>query len=110
MGIELPTPGPAWRYALRRLAAGIVDEGVSLAEVARGGWWDVAAETEEERVFVSLMPQCACCVEYTLGFDEARWASEVRAAAIVLNSSPVRVGPLPGCDQGRASRRSSQDG
>ncbi|MGW9206961.1 hypothetical protein ACWGR4_08210 [Embleya sp. NPDC055664] len=92
-GIELPTPDLAWRYALRRLAARIVEEGVPLAEVAGGSWWDVAAETEEEREFVSLMPQCACCVEYALGFDEERWTSEVRAAAIVLNSSPVRVGP-----------------
>ncbi|WP_143658086.1 hypothetical protein [Embleya scabrispora] len=92
-GIELPSSGPAWRYALRRLAARIIDGNVVLADVAWGGWSDLAVETEEEREFVSLLPECACCVEYTLGYDAERWASEVRAAAIVLNSSPGRVGP-----------------
>ncbi len=93
-GIELPAPDLAQRYALRRLAARLVDEDVSPAELAAGDWWEVAIETAQERALVALIPQCSCCLDYTLPVDRRSWPAELRAAARALMSSQP-VGP--GC-------------
>ncbi|WP_326693943.1 hypothetical protein OG204_26990 [Streptomyces sp. NBC_01387] len=88
-GIELPAPGLARRHALRRLAERIIDGGeTALTETVADDWWETAVETPEERVFVSLIPQCVCCIEYTLGFDQPTWVAELRTAALALTSSP----------------------
>lgn len=93
-GIELPDPGLARRHALRRLAARLIDGEIALAELATDDWWETEAETAEERSFVALIPQCECCIEYTLGLDQQTWAAQLRIAALALTSSP-RIGP--GC-------------
>ncbi|WP_405676664.1 hypothetical protein OG239_39960 [Streptomyces sp. NBC_00868] len=91
-GMELPDPVLARRHALRRLAAKFIDGEIALAELAAGDWWETEVETEEERSFVSLIPQCECCIEYTLGFDQRTWAPQLRVAALALTSSPP-LGP-----------------
>jgi hypothetical protein len=93
-GIELPDPSLARRHALRRLAARLIDGEIALAELATDEWWETEAETAEERSFVSLIPQCVCCIEYTLGLDQQTWTAQLRIAALALTSSPP-IGP--GC-------------
>lgn len=93
-GIELPDRGLARRHALRRLAARLIDGEIAAADLAMDDWWETEAETVEERSLVSLIPQCGCCIEYTLGVDQRTWAAELRIAALVLTSSPS-IGP--GC-------------
>ncbi|MFD9061135.1 hypothetical protein ACFVZ3_06395 [Kitasatospora purpeofusca] len=93
-GIELPDPGLARRHALRRLAARLVEAEVAPADVATDDWWERETKTAEERSFVRLIPQCACCLEYTLGLDQQTWAAELRVAALALTTS-APVGP--GC-------------
>lgn len=91
-GIELPDPGLARRHALRRMAARLIDGEIAPAELARDDWWETEVETAEERSFVLLIPQCGCCIEYTLGLDQLTWAAELRIAAVALTSSPP-IGP-----------------
>jgi hypothetical protein len=91
-GIELPDPVLARRHALRRLAAKLVSGEIALAEVASDDWWETEVETAEERSFVSLIPQCECCIEYTLGFDQRTWAAKLQIAVLALTSSPS-IGP-----------------
>lgn len=93
-GIGLPDPDLARRHGLRRLAARLVDGEVAPADLATDDWWDVEVETAEERSFVLLIPQCGCCIEYTLGLDQRTWAAELRIAALALTSS-ASIGP--GC-------------
>ncbi|MEU6865424.1 hypothetical protein ABZ924_19485 [Streptomyces sp. NPDC046876] len=93
-GLELPDPGLARRHALRRLAVRLIKGEIAPADLATDGWWETEAETVEERSFVSLIPQCVCCIEYTSGLDERTWAAELRIAALALTSSPP-IGP--GC-------------
>ncbi|PWI46188.1 hypothetical protein CK485_00045 [Streptomyces sp. ICBB 8177] len=93
-GVELPDPGLARRHALRRLAARLINGDVAPADLATDDWWETEVETVEERSFVSLIPQCACCIEYTLGLDQQTWAAELRIAALALTSSPPTC---PGC-------------
>ncbi|MGR8008790.1 hypothetical protein [Streptomyces hypolithicus] len=91
--IALPGPGLARRYALRRLAAKLVDGEIAPAELASDDWWETEVETAEERSFVSLIPQCGCCIEYTLGSNQRTWAAKLRIAALALTSSP-QIGPV----------------
>lgn len=93
-GIELPDPDLARLHALRRMAARFVEGEIALDDMAGDDWWQTDGETAEERVFVSLIPQCACCIEYTLGLDRRTWAIELRNAALAMTSSPP-IGP--GC-------------
>lgn len=93
-GLELPDPGLARRHALRRLAAKLIDGEITPAYLATDDWWETEVETVEERSFVSLIPDCGCCMEYTLGLDQQTWAAELRIAALGLTSSPP-IGP--GC-------------
>ncbi len=93
-GIELPDRGLARRHALRRLAARLINGEIAPADLATDDWWETEAETVEERSFVSLIPQCACCVEYTLGLDQRTWEADLRIAALALTASPP-IGP--GC-------------
>lgn len=93
-GIELPSRDLARRHALRRMAAKLVDGEIAPADLARDAWWETEAETAAERSFVALIPQCECCIEYTLGLNEQKWADQLRNAALALTSSPP-VGP--GC-------------
>lgn len=93
-GIGLPDRGLARRHALRRMAARLIDGEIAPADLATDDWWETEVETTEERSFVLLIPQCACCIEYTLGLDQQTWASELRIAALALTSSPP-IGP--GC-------------
>lgn len=94
-GIELPDRSLARRHALRRLAVRLINGEIAAADLASDDWWETEAETTEERSFVSLIPQCGCCIEYTLGFDDQQtWAAELRIAALALTSSPP-IGP--GC-------------
>ncbi|WP_405594389.1 hypothetical protein OG741_01805 [Streptomyces sp. NBC_01410] len=93
-GIELPDPSLARRHALRRLAARLIDGEIAPADLATDDWWETEVETAAERSFVSLIPQCGCCIEYTLGLDQRTWAAELRTAALALTSSPP-IGP--GC-------------
>ncbi|MFI6849545.1 hypothetical protein OG535_04210 [Kitasatospora sp. NBC_00085] len=92
--VALPDPGLARRHALRRLAARLVDGEIAPADLATDDWWETEVETAEERSFVRLIPQCACCLEYALGVDLRAWASELRIAALALTSS-APIGP--GC-------------
>jgi hypothetical protein len=92
--IELPDAGLARRHALRRLAARLVAGKIAPADLATDDWWETEVETAEERSFVSLIPQCGCCIEYTLGLDRQTWAAELRIAALALTSS-APIGP--GC-------------
>ncbi|MEU3500755.1 hypothetical protein ABZ726_08275 [Streptomyces hundungensis] len=93
-GLELPDPGLARRHALRRLAARVVHGEITPAYLATDDWWETEVETVAERSFVSLIPDCAYCIEYTLGLDQQTWAAELRIAALALTSSPP-IGP--GC-------------
>ncbi|MFJ3276888.1 hypothetical protein [Streptomyces sp. NPDC086776] len=93
-GIELPDPGLARRHALRRLAARLINGEIDPADLATDDWWETEVETVEEQSFVGLIPQCGCCIEYTLGSDQRTWAAELRIAALALTSSPP-IGP--GC-------------
>ncbi|MFI1855555.1 hypothetical protein [Streptomyces sp. NPDC020480] len=93
-GVELPDPGLARRHALRRLAARLINGEIAPVDLATDDWWDTEVETVEERSFVALIPQCGCCIEYTLGLDQGTWAAELRVAALALTSSPP-IGP--GC-------------
>lgn len=92
LGIVLPDHHLARRYALRRLASRITAGEVDLAELASDEWSEVEVETAEEQAFVALLPPCACCMEYTLGLDEAAWEAQLRIAACALDSHPT-VGP-----------------
>ncbi|RNG21641.1 hypothetical protein EEJ42_22345 [Streptomyces botrytidirepellens] len=92
--IELPDPGLARRHALRRLAARLINGEIAPADLATDDWWETEAETAAERSFVALIPQCECCIEYTLGLDQQTWATQLRIAALALTSSPP-IGP--GC-------------
>lgn len=93
-GVGLPDRALARRHALRRMAARLISGEVAPADLAADGWWETEAETEAERSFVSLIPQCVCCVEYTLGFDERTWPARLRDAAVALTSAPSAA---PGC-------------
>jgi hypothetical protein len=93
-GIDLPDRGLARRHALRRLAARLVDGEIAPADLATDDWWETEVETVEERSFLSLIPQCNCCIEYTLGLAQRTWAAKLRIAALALTSSPP-IGP--GC-------------
>ncbi|KQW04175.1 hypothetical protein ASD08_42565 [Streptomyces sp. Root369] len=92
LGIILPDRHAARRYALRRLAMRFTAEEVDLAELASDEWSEMEIETAEEQAFVALLPQCACCIEYTLGLDEATWKAQLQVAACALISHPS-VGP-----------------
>ncbi|MEV6962970.1 hypothetical protein AB0M97_28170 [Streptomyces sp. NPDC051207] len=93
-GIGLPDRGLARRHALRRMAAQLIHGETTPADLATDDWWETEAETAAEQAFVALIPQCHCCIEYTLGFDEQTWAAQLRSAALDLASSePIR----PGC-------------
>ncbi|MFF0478849.1 hypothetical protein [Streptomyces sp. NPDC004284] len=92
LGIVLPDHHLSRRYALRRLASRFTAREVDLAELASDEWSEVEVETAEEQAFVALLPPCACCIEYTLGLDEAAWESQLQVAARALVSHPT-VGP-----------------
>ncbi|MFD3844154.1 hypothetical protein ACFWWC_49545 [Streptomyces sp. NPDC058642] len=92
LGIILPDHRVARRYALRRLAARFSAGEVDLAELASDEWSEMEVETAEEQAFVALLPPCACCIEYTLGLDEAAWKAQLQIAACALVSRPS-VGP-----------------
>ncbi|MFF0435557.1 hypothetical protein ACFYU9_25465 [Streptomyces sp. NPDC004327] len=92
LGIILPDRTLALRYALRRLAARFIAGEADLADLASDEWSEMEVETAEERAFVALLPSCACCIEYTLGLDEAAWEAQLQIAARVLVSHPS-VGP-----------------
>ncbi|MGW2020347.1 hypothetical protein [Streptomyces sp. NPDC001927] len=93
-GIELPDPGLARRHGLRRLAARLIRGEIAPADLATDDWWETEPEAVEERSFVSLIPPCGCCIEYSLGLDQRTWTAELRIAALALTSSPA-IGP--GC-------------
>ncbi|MEU6841819.1 hypothetical protein ABZ930_08110 [Streptomyces sp. NPDC046716] len=92
LGIALPDPALARRYALHRLATGFAAGDVALTELASDTWWEMEAATAEEHAFVALLRTCACCTAYTLGLDEEAWTSQLRFAARALASHPT-VGP-----------------
>ncbi|MEV6331754.1 hypothetical protein [Streptomyces sp. NPDC051909] len=92
LGIALPDHHLARRYALRRLATRFAAGEVVLAESASDGWSETEVETAEEQAFMALLPPCTCCIEYTLGLDEAAWKAQVQIAARALVSHPT-VGP-----------------
>ncbi|MFC9285291.1 hypothetical protein [Streptomyces sp. NPDC057052] len=75
---------------------GVVDVGRSLkaalAELASQEWSKTEVESTEEQAFVALLPPCACCIEYTLGLNEAAWEAQLHVAADALVSHPA-VGP-----------------
>ncbi|MFF3005369.1 hypothetical protein ACFVTF_21430 [Kitasatospora sp. NPDC057940] len=99
-GIALPDLALAGRHALRRTAARFLAGEVPLADLGLEdlGWDDLGetgAQTAQERAFVRLIPQCTCCLAYTLGLDQqAEWEAELRAAALALVSSTPAE---PGC-------------
>ncbi|NXY93387.1 hypothetical protein HYE82_02965 [Streptomyces sp. BR123] len=92
LGINLPDRHLARRYALRRLATRFTAGEVDLAELASDEWSEMKVETTEEQAFLALLPPCACCIEYTLGLDEATWEAQLQIAACALVSHPT-VGP-----------------
>lgn len=92
LGITLPDQHLARRYALRRLATRFTAGEVHLAELASDDWSEMEVETAEEQAFVALLPFCVCCIEYTLGLDEAAWRAQLQIAAAALVSHPS-VGP-----------------
>ncbi|MFF7444432.1 hypothetical protein [Streptomyces sp. NPDC008122] len=92
LGIKLPDHRLARRYALRRLAARFIAGEVDPAELASDEWSETEVETAEEQAFVALLPPCACCIEYTLGLDQAVWEAQLQIAACALVSHPT-VGP-----------------
>ncbi len=107
-GIELPDRGLARRHALRRLAVTLVNGDIKPADLAADDWWETEAETAEERSFVSLIPPCACCAEYTLGLDQRTWEADLRIAALALASSQLaRPGPTPSPARWRRCRPNS---
>ncbi|MEV5604652.1 hypothetical protein AB0L33_24755 [Streptomyces sp. NPDC052299] len=105
-GIGLPDRGLARRHALRRMAARLIAGEITPADLATDDWWETEVETPEERAFVALIPQCACCMEYTLGLDQRAWEAQLRKAASALTSTPSRHCGTPvarhgGCEAGR---------
>ncbi|MEW1721418.1 hypothetical protein [Streptomyces sp. NPDC093109] len=93
-GIVLPDRTLARRHALRRMAARLVGGEMAPADLATDDWWETEVETAAEQSFLALIPQCTCCIEYTLGLDQQTWAVQLRNAALTLTSSP----PIsPGC-------------
>ncbi|MCA1221107.1 hypothetical protein [Streptomyces sp. 8L] len=92
LGINLPDHDLARRFALRRLATRFTAGKVDLAEMASDEWSEMEVETAEEQAFLALLPPCACCIEYTLGLDEAAWEAKLQRAACALVSHPT-VGP-----------------
>lgn len=96
-GIALPDPGLARRHALRRLAARLIIGEIALTDLATDDWWETEVETVEERSFVALIPQCGCCIEYTLGLDQRRWAAELRTRARpdIVSADRPRLLTLP---------------
>ncbi|MFB7248916.1 hypothetical protein ACFCYX_41585 [Streptomyces populi] len=92
LGITLPDHHLARRYALSRLAMRFTAGKVDLAELTSDEWAEIEVETAEEHAFVALLPPCACCIEYTLGLDEAAWKAQLQIAACALVSHPT-VGP-----------------
>jgi hypothetical protein len=92
LDIALPDRRLARRYALRRLAMRLIAGEATLADLPSDEWMETEVKTAEEQAFVALLPPCACCVEYTLGLDEAAWEAQVRSAARALVSHPT-VGP-----------------
>lgn len=92
LGIVLPDDHLAQRYALRRLATRFTAGKAALAEMASDDWGAIDVETAEEQAFVALLPPCTCCIEYTLGLNEAAWDAQLRIAARALLSHPT-VGP-----------------
>ncbi|MFD8507882.1 hypothetical protein ACFV2L_34900 [Streptomyces sp. NPDC059687] len=92
LGIALPDHRLARRYALRRLAARFTAGQAALAELTSQEWLGIEVETAEEQALVALLPSCTCCIEYTLGLDEAAWEAQLRMAARALVSHPT-VGP-----------------
>ncbi|MER6160931.1 hypothetical protein ABT147_36330 [Streptomyces sp. NPDC001868] len=92
LGIILPDHHLARRYTLRRLATRFTAGEVDLPELASDEWSEMEVETAEEQAFVALLPPCACCIEYTLGLDDAAWGAQLRIAACALASLPT-VGP-----------------
>ncbi|MFI6468569.1 hypothetical protein [Streptomyces sp. NPDC050538] len=92
LGIDLPDHHLARRYALRRLATRFAAGEVDLAGLASDEWSEMEVETAEEQAFLALLPPCACCIEYTLGLDEAAWAAQLQIAAGTLVAHPT-VGP-----------------
>ncbi|NJP64815.1 hypothetical protein [Streptomyces spiramenti] len=89
-----PAQGLARRHALRRMAARLVSENVSPAELAIYDWGDVQTDTAEEDALVALFPSCGCCIRYSVGIDVRRWEVEVRQAALALTLS---TSTGPGC-------------
>lgn len=87
-GIRLPDRSLARRHALRRMAARLIDGEITPADLATDDWWETDVETAAERSFVTLIPQCDCCIDYTLGRDQQTWAAQLRNAALALTSSP----------------------
>ncbi|MFD8210689.1 hypothetical protein ACFV2S_30345 [Streptomyces sp. NPDC059695] len=92
LGIVLPDQHLARRYALHRLATRFTAGEVDLAELASEKWSETEGGTAEEQAFVALLPTCACCIEYTLGLDEAAWETQLQIAASAL-ASHLTVGP-----------------
>lgn len=92
LGIILPDHHMARRYALGRLATRFTAGEVDVAELASDEWSDMEVETAEEQAFVVLLPPCSCCIDYTLGLDEAAWKAQLQIAAFALVSQPT-VGP-----------------
>ncbi|MGW7055600.1 hypothetical protein [Streptomyces sp. NPDC054887] len=89
LGIALPDPARAQRYALRRLAVRFAAGEVALTDLASDTWWEMEVETAEEQAFLELLRTCACCTEYTLGLDQEAWKSQLRLAALALASHPA---------------------
>ncbi|MGX4734665.1 recombinase family protein [Kitasatospora griseola] len=88
-GIRLPDRGLARRHVLRRVAARFIDGEMTPADLATDDWWEADVETAAEQSFVALIPQCDCCIEYTLGLDRQTWTAQLRNAALALTSSPL---------------------
>ncbi|MFE9411519.1 hypothetical protein ACFYN0_22450 [Streptomyces sp. NPDC006704] len=106
LGIKLPDHHLAQRYALRWLAARFTAGEVDLAELASDDWSETEAETAEEQAFVALLPPCACCIEYTLGIDEAAWEAQLQVAArALLTDGALDAAGAPVESEGRRSRR-----
>lgn len=92
LGIALPDHRLAQRYALRKLATRFIAGEADLDELAADAWQETEVENAQEQAFVALLPPCACCVEYTVGPDEAAWRARLGIAARALVSHPT-VGP-----------------
>ncbi|TDC09502.1 hypothetical protein E1265_32205 [Streptomyces sp. 8K308] len=94
VGVRVAGRSLARRHALRRMAARLIDGEIIPADLATDDWWETEVETAAEQSFVALIPQCDCCIEYTLRLDQQTWAAQLRNAALALTSSPP-IGP--GC-------------